>query len=167
MAVRRPAALSACAFLLIFSTQSFAKDEQADGDAVTCLAQAIYFEARGESEKGQRAVGRVILNRAASGVYPESVCGVVYQGSHRGPACQFSFACDGIPDVTREKAAWKKAEEIAASLIACDPPCHKSLEREDAVWTSTHYHADFVSPRWAKKLKQTGTIGSHIFYASG
>jgi spore germination cell wall hydrolase CwlJ-like protein len=165
MAVRRLAALSACAFFFVFSTQGSAKTE-AGGDALTCLAQAIYFEARGESEKGQRAVGRVILNRVESGLYPDSVCGVVYQGSSNGPACQFSFACDGIPDVAQEKGAWKKAKEIAAALIACDPPCHKSLEGQDAVWTSTHYHADFVSPRWAKKLKQTGTIGRHIFYAS-
>jgi len=165
MAVRRLAALSACAFFLVLSTQGYAKT-QTEADTLTCLDRAIYFEARGESEKGQRAVGSVVLNRVESGGYADSVCGVVYQGSNRGTACQFSFACDGIPDVTGEKAAWKKAKEVAAALIACDPPCDKSLEGEDAVWSSTHYHTDFVTPRWAKNLKHTGTIGRHIFYAS-
>jgi len=74
-----------------------------------CLAEGIYFESRGEPVRGQIAVAQVILNRAFSGHYPSSICGVVYQNSHRHLACQFTFACDRHPDVVRDQAAWRRA----------------------------------------------------------
>lgn len=124
---------------------------------VTCLADAIYFEARGEPETGQEAVAQVILNRAASGHYPKSVCGVVYQNKNRRNACQFSFACDGKPEVKSEKKAWIKAERIAQKMA--------SGEKQVAtLQTATHYHATYVKPRWASKMQKLSTIGSHIFY---
>jgi spore germination cell wall hydrolase CwlJ-like protein len=165
MAVRRLAALGACAFFLSMPAWG-SSNSAADGDDLNCLAKAIYFEARGEPEKGQRAVGRVVLNRVESDAYPDTICGVVYQGAKSGRGCQFSFACDGVPDRTAEKAAWRKAKAVAAELIACDPPCRRAPKWQGAVWTSTHYHADFVNPGWAKRLKRTGAIGRHIFYAS-
>lgn len=122
-----------------------------------CLATAIYFEARGESARGQMAVAQVILNRMESRRYPDTICGVVYQNSNRRNACQFSFTCDGHPDVTREKSAWKRAQTIAADVLA---------GRGDvgAVASATHYHADSVQPRWARKLKRLSKIGRHVFY---
>jgi spore germination cell wall hydrolase CwlJ-like protein len=127
-----------------------AKDE-------TCLANAIYFEARGESEIGQEAVAQVILNRAASGHFPRSLCGVVYQNQHRRNACQFSFACDGKPDTKGEKSAWKRAKAIARAMVTGE----KQVAR---LQTATHYHAKYVKPRWAGKMQKLSTIGAHIFY---
>lgn len=126
-----------------------------------CLARAIYFEARGEPERGQEAVALVIINRTKSAYYPDTVCDVVYQNDHRRNACQFSFACDGKPDVIKEEDAFEKAKRIAREIFSC------GLDRCDdsTLFTrSTHYHADYVSPRWAKKLQRTGQVGRHIFY---
>lgn len=123
----------------------------------SCLAEAIYFEARGEPETGQEAVAQVILNRAASGKYPRSVCGVVYQGKNRRNACQFSFACDGKPEVKREAKAWQRAKDIAKAMVS-------GKRQVSALETATHYHATYVKPRWAGKMKKLSTIGSHVFY---
>ena len=126
-----------------------------------CLARAIYFEARGEPEKGQEAVALVVLNRVKSEYYPDTVCNVVYQNDHMRNACQFSFACDGTPDTIKEEDAFEKAERIARNALSCgDGHC----ESASLFLRSTHYHADYVSPRWAKKLQRTGHVGRHIFY---
>jgi spore germination cell wall hydrolase CwlJ-like protein len=122
-----------------------------------CLATAIYFEARGESKQGQAAVARVVLNRALSGTYPRTVCGVVYHNDHLRNACQFSFACDGQPDVVTEAKAWIEAENIANELARSSPT-------SGVLATATHYHATYVSPRWAPKMKRLAKIGQHIFY---
>lgn len=131
---------------------------------VQCLAQAMYFEARGEPSRGQYIVGRVILNRVSSRYYPDSVCDVVYQNAHMKNRCQFSFACDGIPNRITEKDAWREIERRAEYLVSCDDSCFASPVGRTELWTSTHYHADYVNPGWAKKLHRTGQIGSHIFY---
>ena len=125
---------------------------------VACLATAIYFEVRGEPEKGQKAVARVIMNRVASKAYPNTICGVVYQNHTRSNACQFSFACDGHSDVVREKKAWSRAKAVAADVV-------KGRGVPAAILTATHYHADYVRPRWASRLKRLSKIGNHIFYA--
>lgn len=122
-----------------------------------CLADAIYFEARGEPETGQEAVAQVILNRSTNGKYPKSVCGVVYQGQNRRHACQFSFACDGKPETKSEAKAWKRAKSIARGMVTGQRQV-ASLER------ATHYHATYVKPRWAKNMKKLSTIGRHVFY---
>jgi spore germination cell wall hydrolase CwlJ-like protein len=124
---------------------------------VTCLADAIYFEARGESETGQKAVAQVIVNRAASGDYPASICGVVYQNQHRRNACQFSFACDGKPEVRSEATAWNRAKRIAKAVAS-------GVDKPVAVLMATHYHATYVRPRWARKMTRLSTIGRHVFY---
>lgn len=122
-----------------------------------CLAKAIYFEARGEPVRGQMAVAQVILNRVESERYPDTICGVVYQNSNRRNACQFSFACDGSPDVTREKTAWRKAQTVASDILS-------GKGDTGATVTATHYHADYVRPRWASKMERLSKIGRHIFY---
>ena len=124
---------------------------------VACLADAIYFEARGEPLKGQEAVAQVVINRASSGHYPRSICGVVYQNQHRRNACQFSFACDGKAEVKNEVTAWRKAQRIAREMTS-------GKSKVPALVKATHYHATYVKPRWAGKMKKLATIGAHVFY---
>jgi len=124
-----------------------------------CLAAGIYFEARGESVKGQAAVAQVILNRVRNPTYPGTVCGVVYQNKNWRNRCQFSFACDGIRDRVRSPKHWDMAEEIALATTA------------GKIWlpevgSSTHYHATYVRPPWARKMRKVGQIGLHIFYVT-
>ena len=129
----------------------------------SCLANAVYFEARSESELGQLAVATVILNRAKSLNYPSSICGVVYQGASHLNACQFSFACDGKPDIPKQGRAWETALAVTALALADD----KEIEdaRMQIVSTATHYHADYVEPSWSKSLHRLTKIGHHIFYS--
>lgn len=122
-----------------------------------CLAEAVYFEARGEPVEGQYAVAQVVLNRVRSGYYPDTVCGVVYQNKHRRNACQFSFACDRIPDRVNNQHAWTIATGVARDVT------------EGGAWLpevggSTHYHATYVRPRWIRDMVKLDSIGRHIFY---
>ena len=121
-----------------------------------CLAIAIYFEARGEPERGQVAVGQVILNRVRSPLFPETICGVVYQGQ-MSPGCQFSFTCDGKTDNPRNDAQWAQAQDIAKRIT-------KGELWLPEVGYSTYYHADYVRPTWASSMSRIDTIGRHIFY---
>ena len=122
-----------------------------------CLAAAIYFESRGESEEGQAAVAQVVLNRVKAPAYPDSICGVVYQNKNWRNRCQFSFACDGIYDRVKDTAAWERAVRIARDVS-------KGKIYLDKVADSTHYHATYVSPNWRKQMKVVDRIGVHIFY---
>ncbi|MDT2019642.1 cell wall hydrolase [Methylocella sp. CPCC 101449] len=122
-----------------------------------CLAEAVYFEARSEPEEGQAAVAQVVLNRAVSGLYPASVCGVVYQNRHRYKACQFSFACEGKSLRVTEPESWATAQRIAEEVL------------DGKTWLadvggSTHYHANYVRPGWSRRLLRMDRIGAHIFY---
>jgi spore germination cell wall hydrolase CwlJ-like protein len=123
-----------------------------------CLARAIYFEARSESEIGRLAVARVILNRVQSPFYPDTVCGVVYQNAERRNACQFSFACDGKTDRPRPGKAWQNARTLASQAIAGEGEVQ-------AIATATHYHADYVLPEWSGAMTRLVQIGRHIFYS--
>lgn len=125
-----------------------------------CLATGIYHEARGEPVDGQLAVGQVIMNRVDSKYYPNTICGVVFQNAHWRNRCQFSFACDGISDTPRDKHAWKRSINVAERVITDDVPLDIQLA------TSTHYHATYVRPGWATRLRRTGQIGKHVFYFS-
>lgn len=129
-----------------------------------CLAEGIYFEARGESLAGQMAVGRVILNRVESDNYPNNVCDVVYQNEHLSNRCQFSFACDGVPDVITEDALWYKIQGYSRWLFANYSKVGVQSPLLASLSASTHYHADYVHPYWAKHFTLTGRIGSHYFY---
>ncbi|PLX36392.1 MAG: cell wall hydrolase [Hyphomicrobiales bacterium] len=122
-----------------------------------CLADAIYFESRGEPWKGQVAVAQVVLNRVKNPTYPNSICGVVYQNKHRRNRCQFSFACDGIRDRINNRRLWRQAQEIAREVTS-----GKQWIKD--VGASTHYHATYVKPRWARTMKRKDRIGRHIFY---
>ena len=125
------------------------------GDAEwQCLKTALYFEARGETMKGQFAVAEVILNRVDSPKYPKTVCGVVNQGGRR--ACQFSYACDGIKDVMREKGAADRAGRIARLMLDGAP---RGLTEG-----ATHFHTRAVCPGWAHRFPRTAAIGAHLFY---
>ncbi len=123
-----------------------------------CLARAVYFEARSESELGQLAVARVILNRTKDPAYPKSICGVVYQGSNRRNSCQFSFACDGLPDDVKQPTAWANSKKIAQRAMA-------GSKSTNIMSTATNYHADYVRPKWAGNMKRLVKIGRHIFYS--
>lgn len=125
----------------------------AAGAEQECLASAVYFEARGESLEGQLAVAEVVMNRAASGRYPASLCGVVVQ-----PA-QFSFVRRGrMPRADRSSEAWRRA--VAVARIAAEGAAPRLLPTS-CLW----YHADYVSPRWGRRLARSARIGVHIFYS--
>lgn len=121
-----------------------------------CLAQAIYYEARSESRVGQAAVADVVLNRVASGIYPNTICDVVFQGHERKTGCQFSFTCDGSMKARINARLWRESELMAAAIM--------SGMRLPVTRSATHYHADYVSPPWARKLTPTAVIGKHLFY---
>jgi spore germination cell wall hydrolase CwlJ-like protein len=125
--------------------------------AERCLANAVYFEARGEPIRGQIAVAQVVMNRVFSPFYPKTVCGVVYQNAHRHNACQFTFACDGIPDIVTEPDAWLRATRIARDML--DGKLWMS-----EVGKSTHYHAYWVHPSWTGEMKRLYKLGVHTFY---
>lgn len=122
-----------------------------------CLAAGIYFESRGEPVKGQAAVSQVILNRVRNPTYPNTICGVVYQNKHWHNRCQFSFACDRIKDRINDKKRWNLAKYVARETT------HGRIWLKQ-VGSSTHYHATYVNPKWAKSMKRVGKIGLHIFY---
>ena len=128
---------------------------RSSNDPLTCLAQAIYFEARSESEDGQEAVAQVVMNRTHSARYPGSVCGVVFQRSGGG-TCQFTFACDGSMDRLIQPTAWDKAKSVASQALGGF--VYKPLE------TATHYHASWMTPYWAPTLTRVQQIGGQIFY---
>ena len=134
----------------LFDPKARAKQEK-------CLADAVYFEARGEAVRGQIAVAQVVMNRAFSGYYPTTPCGVVYQNAHRHLACQFTFACDGIRDVVTEPDMWERAKKIAKATL------------DGRLWLpevakSTHYHAAWVHPYWVREMKKQIRYGVHTFY---
>jgi spore germination cell wall hydrolase CwlJ-like protein len=130
---------------------AFSKKEQA------CLANGIYFEARGESVRGQAAVAQVILNRVRNPAYPNSICGVVYQNDNWLNRCQFSFACDGRKKRIESPANYKVAQDVAMAVTA-----GKIFIPE--VGSSTHYYANYVHPGWARTMQKMTKIGLHIFY---
>jgi spore germination cell wall hydrolase CwlJ-like protein len=130
---------------------------KARAKAEKCLANAVYFEARGEPVRGQIAVAQVVMNRVFSPFYPNDVCGVVYQNASRHLACQFTFACDGVPDVVTEPDAWLRAKRIARDML------DGKLWMPD-VAKATHYHAYWVHPDWVSEMNKISHIGVHTFY---
>jgi len=137
--------------------------------AVDCLAAAAWYEA-GDNPPGERAVAQVVLNRARHPAFPKSVCGVVFQDalsrdssrdssgdSGHTNACQFTFACDGsLMARTPGVAAWTRARAIALAALAGAV--------DGTVGLATHYHADYVVPRWRDSLVKLGNVGPHLFY---
>nr|WP_243405107.1 cell wall hydrolase [Pelagivirga sediminicola] len=126
------------------------------GDDWRCLSEALYFEARGETVKGQFAVAEVILNRVDSPRYPNTVCGVIRQGTGQKYACQFTYTCDGRAEVIAEPRAFERVGKIADIMVS-----GASRPLTDG---ATHYHTKSVSPGWARSFPRTATIGTHYFY---
>ena len=131
---------------------------------ITCMAMAIYFEARNQPVAGQLAIAHVISNRVASKHYPDTVCEVIQQGAvyksghpvkHR---CQFSFWCDSKPETIHDYGAWQTAMRVAATVRDTSYP------RVDVSEGATHYHTTEVSPKWRYTMKMTVQIGQHLFY---
>jgi len=132
-------------------------EDVTDQASLRCLAEAVYHEARSESETGQRAVAQVVINRVKNPAYPDDVCGVVYQNRSRHNRCQFTFACDGVKDVITEQSRWAMAKRIAREYAA------------EEYWlgeigAATHYHNHTVTPTWAALMTKAQTIGHHVFY---
>ena len=124
--------------------------------ALKCLTDAIYYESANEPDSGQRGVAQVIINRMRHPTYPNTICGVIYQGSERRTGCQFSYSCDGSMARRPNAFLWQKAQRVAAQALAGYV--------HEPVGMATHYHATYVYPYWAPSLNFLGTIGAHRFY---
>lgn len=130
--------------------------EPKGGAELRCLAEALYFEARGETVKGQFAVAEVILNRVKSERFPGSACGVINQGTGKKYQCQFTYTCDGYKEVIKEPRAYERVSKVARiALDGLAPELTKG---------ATHYHTTAVKPRWSKVYTKTAAIGDHVFY---
>lgn len=121
-----------------------------------CLAEALYFEARGESVRGMFAVGEVIMNRVDNAQFPDTLCGVINQGTGRKYACQFTYTCDGLAEHIGEPRAWDRVGKVAMMLIEGAP-----RQLTDG---ATHYHTKAVNPSWSRVYPRTASIGAHHFY---
>jgi len=125
-----------------------------------CLTQAVYYEARGETDRGQAAVAQVVLNRVKHPAFPKTICAVVFQGAGLGKAdCQFSFVCDGSMREPRDDTAWGKAQHIAARALS------GAVVAE--IGSATHFHATRLGPQWGDGLIKVATVGLHVFYKFG
>lgn len=124
--------------------------------AETCLAEAIYYEGALESISGQRAIAQVVLNRVRHPAFPNSVCGVVFQGQELPTGCQFTFTCDGSRARPPVLSLWRQARLVAKAALG------GAVAQE--VGLATHYHADYVAPYWRSSLDPAGQIGAHLFY---
>ncbi|MEM7295034.1 MAG: cell wall hydrolase [Pseudomonadota bacterium] len=126
------------------------------GNEWKCLTEALYFEARGETVAGMFAVAEVILNRVDTTRFPDSVCGVVNQGTGRKFQCQFTYTCDGIAETIAERQAYERVGKVARAMLDGAP---RTLTQG-----ATHYHTLSVRPRWASVYTKTTTVGQHRFY---
>jgi spore germination cell wall hydrolase CwlJ-like protein len=160
VAVRAPAQTTTAALSDANGKPNYAAliDPKDSARQMRCLAEAIYFESRGEPEPGQAAVAQVVLNRVRSGIFPTNVCAVVYQDRNHPFACQFSFACEGKSLRIEEPGAWAVATRIAEQVVS-------GVAYNPKVAEALNYHANYVYPFWAGYLRRVDRIGNHIFYA--
>ncbi len=133
-----------------------AQPRASGGDDWKCLSEALYFEARGENARGLFAVAEVILNRVDSRAFPNSVCGVINEGTGQRFRCQFTYTCDGRAEHITDQGAWERVGKVARAMLDGAP---RSLTKG-----ATYYHATWVSPDWARKFERTAAIGVHYFY---
>lgn len=154
LAIAAPAVAAAVQPTPVVDRVAAAKPSRAS--ELECLTQAVYFEARGESSRGQQAVATVIMNRTKSPKFPSTVCGVVYQGANRRHGCQFSFACDGRAERVVENTAWQRARGVAARALS------GAVLRD--VGGATHFHTTEVAPAWGPRMLRTAQVGLHVFY---
>lgn len=139
-----------------FTLDVAATDAMTRLNALDCLTAAVYYEAASEPLQGKRAVAQVVLNRVRHPTYPNSVCGVVFQGSERATGCQFTFTCDGSLARVPSQLGWQTARRVAEQALAGHV--------EPSVGTATHYHTVWVVPYWRTELTKLTTVGAHIFY---
>ena len=144
----------------VFTRAWLASQPKARGSAeFRCLAEALYFEARGETVKGQFAVAEVIRNRVNSSRFPNSYCAVINQGTGRKYQCQFTYTCDGHPEVVAEPAAYARVAKVARATLDGKSP--------DITHGATFYHTTAVRPSWSRKFTNTARFGVHLFYRRG
>lgn len=124
--------------------------------ALHCMSLAVYYEAGSESLNGQHAVAQVVINRMRHPAWPHSICGVVFQGSERATGCQFTFTCDGALQKPPSGRRWRASQSVAYAALTGYVQAEVGL--------ATHYHTDWVAPKWAPTLKKMTKIGTHIFY---
>lgn len=148
----------AAAIVIAFSTSVMAENRmnEVDAEQIYCLALNVYHEARSEPVSGKLAVGYVVLNRVSDKRFPNTICDVVQQGSGKLHHCQFSWWCDGKSDTPKNIKAWNESIQIAEQIY--------ENTTHDLTSGAKWYHADYVSPSWARRLVQTVEIGHHIFY---
>ena len=145
---------------VVFTRAWLASQPKATGSSeFQCLAEALYFEARGETVKGQFAVAEVIRNRVKSSRFPNSYCAVINQGTGKKHQCQFSYTCDGRAEVIAEPAAYARVAKVARATIDGRSP--------DITNGATFYHTTAVRPSWSRKFTNTARFGVHLFYARG
>lgn len=125
-------------------------------DEWRCLSEALYFEARGETVKGQFAVAEVIMNRVKSARFPGTLCGVIHQGTGKKYGCQFTYTCDGHKEVIAEPKAFSRVSKVARAILDGKAP-----KLTDG---ATHYHTTAVRPKWSRVYTKTARIGDHLFY---
>jgi len=142
--------------ILIGETESLRQDARDQMGEHRCLAEAVYYEARSESRSGQIAVAEVVLNRVKSKHYPNSICGVVYEGAERTTGCQFSFTCDGSTLREPYGRMWQRSLNVAELV--------KTGGMRAITNRSTHYHTTAVDPHWSSSLRFNKQIGTHKFY---
>lgn len=142
---------------LVYSKEYIAAlPEPRSSKPLECLAEALYFEARGETVKGQFAVAEVIMNRVDSKRFPDTVCGVIHQGTGRKFACQFTYTCDGRAEIISNKKIHTHLKKIAKIVL--------NAEERPLTQGATYYHTKAVRPSWSRKFHRTTVIGSHLFY---
>ncbi len=147
----RPTRSIAVLLAAAFATAAPVAAEDAPSErALACVAEAVYYEARGEPSRGRAAVAHVVLNRADSGLFPDDPCDVVADG------CQFSYRCDGRPERLADRddreAAFETAEAVLTGAVA------------DPTKGALFFHASRISPGWFETRARTGAIGNHVFY---
>lgn len=145
---------------VVFSNSWLEAQPKASGsEEWRCLSEALYFEARGETVKGQFAVAEVIINRVKSPRFPGSLCGVINQGTGHKYRCQFTYTCDGRDEVVNDPATYARVAKVARA----------SMDGKAAPLTdgATYYHTTAVKPNWSRVFTKTARIGVHLFYRPG
>ncbi|HEY2034189.1 MAG TPA: cell wall hydrolase [Rhizomicrobium sp.] len=123
-----------------------------------CLADAMYYEARGEGRAGQMAIAEVIYNRMRAGYYPRTICSVVFEGSKLHTGCQFSFTCGGIMEQPKSSAVWRRTQRLALQIVT------GIVQLGSTTGGALSFHAEDVQPGWSGTMERTTQIGHHIFY---
>ena len=149
---------------LIFLLASFGAYASDENEEIFCLARNIYFEAGNQPLAGKLAVGHVVINRRNNGLFPNTICEVVYDGGTRRNRCQFSWYCDGKSDTPKYGPTWEDSMIVAEWLSTNLYNTSEFTIPHDYLEGATHYHATYVYPNWASHMQEVVKIQDHIFY---